>query len=111
MPLGQILMFRIDYLPVYFQACLVATPIRSAVELLATALVVAPWALVCGIVVQTTNKYRPMNALGWVFITIGFGLLSMLRADSSVGQWVGFQFIAAAGTGILVRSALLFVCS
>lgn len=54
--------------------------------------------------VQVMKKYRPANALGWILTVIGFGLMSLLKATSSVGQWVGFQFVASAGTGMIVRS-------
>ncbi|KAJ7432135.1 iron permease [Mycena galericulata] len=91
----------IYYLPVYFQACFDATPIRSGVDMLATALVVAPFALLAGILVQVLNRYMPSNIAGWVLTIIGFGLLSMLTADSTVGRWVGYQFVAAAGTGMI----------
>jgi hypothetical protein len=91
-----------DYLPVYFQACFGASPIRSGVDMLGTALIVAPFALVCGIMVQVMNRYIPANTIGWVLTIVGFGLLSMLKADASTGQWVGFQIVAAAGTGMIV---------
>ncbi|KAF8148433.1 iron permease [Crassisporium funariophilum] len=91
----------IYYLPVYFQACLLASPIRSGVDMFGTALVIAPFALVCGITVQVQNKYRPANLVGWILTIIGFGLLSLLRAESNVGQWVGFQIVASAGTGMI----------
>jgi hypothetical protein len=91
----------IYYLPVYFQAGLLATPLRSSVEGFATALVIAPFAFFCGVMVQVMNKYRPANALGWILTVIGFGLMTFLKATSHVGQWVGFQFVASAGTGMI----------
>ena len=92
----------IDYLPVYFQACMAASPIHSSVNLFATALVMAPSAIVCGVIVKKTNKYRPANYVGWILIMIGFGLLSLLKADSSAGAWAGYQVITAVGVGIIV---------
>ena len=53
--------------------------------------------------VKTTKKYRPINTAGWVFVIVGFGVLSLLKADSPTGQWVGYQILVAIGTGILVR--------
>ncbi|OCH84114.1 Mfs1.1 protein [Obba rivulosa] len=91
----------IYYLPVFFQACLGASPIRSGVDMLATALVVAPFALICGAMVQVLNKYRAANVTGWTLTIIGFGLLTLLKSTSSIGQWVGYQFVAAAGTGMI----------
>lgn len=77
--------------------------------MLATALVVAPFALVAGIIVQVQNKYRLANYLGWIITIVGFGLLTLLRADSSIGKWVGYQIVAAAGTGMIVSFAYLIV--
>ena len=96
-----------DYLPVFFQACLGATPIRSGVDMLATALIIAPFALAAGITVQAMNKYRPVNLVGWIITVVGFGLLSMLKADDAVGKWVGYQIVASIGTGVIVRALAL----
>ncbi|CAL1715229.1 unnamed protein product [Somion occarium] len=97
----------IYYIPIYFQACLGASPIRSGVDMLATALIISPFALICGIVVKVTGKYRPVNYVGWVLMIIGFGLLSLLKADSNTGQWVGYQVLVSAGTG-MIFSATVF---
>jgi hypothetical protein len=93
-------------MPVYFQACVGATPLSSAVDLLPIGLIIAPAGLVCGIVVQLTKMYRPPNLVGWILTIVGFGLLSILRANSSVGEWVGFQILVSTGLGLIVRAAL-----
>ncbi|KAF8590340.1 iron permease [Ramaria rubella] len=94
------------YMPVYFQAVLQASPIRSGVDLLATAFVIAPFALCCGISVQVLGRYLPSNYFGWILAVIGFGALSTLTASSSVGHWVGFQLLAAAGTGLIYAGTI-----
>ncbi|KAI9056773.1 iron permease [Trametes sanguinea] len=91
----------IYYLPVYFQACMAASPIHSSVNLFATALVCSPFSLFGGVLVKALNKYRPANYLGWALTIIGVGLLSLLKDDSSTAAWAGFQIIAAAGIGII----------
>ncbi|KAJ3481251.1 hypothetical protein NLI96_g7790 [Meripilus lineatus] len=96
----------IYYIPVYFQACKGASPIRSGVDMLATALVIAPFALICGIIIKVSNKYRPANAMGWILTIIGFGLLSLLKADSPVKTWVGYQFLVSAGTGMIFAGTI-----
>ncbi|KAI0763283.1 iron permease [Trametes elegans] len=103
---GIVSIATIYYLPVYFQACMAASPIHSAVNLFATALVMAPSAIVCGVIVKKTNKYRPANYVGWVLIMIGFGLLSLLKADSSTAAWTGYQVITAIGVGIIWASTV-----
>ena len=92
----------LDYLPVFFQASLGASPIRSGVDMLPTSVVIAPFALIAGIMVQIMNKYRPANYIGWVVMIIGFGIMTLLRADSTTGQWVGYQILVGAGAGFLV---------
>ncbi|CDO77989.1 hypothetical protein BN946_scf184673.g1 [Trametes cinnabarina] len=91
----------IYYLPVYFQACMAASPIRSSVNLFGTALVCSPFSLIGGVLVKGMNKYRPTNYLGWTFTIIGVGLLTLLKDDSSTAAWAGFQVITAAGFGII----------
>ncbi|RDB31043.1 Efflux pump FUS6 [Hypsizygus marmoreus] len=90
----------IYFMPVYFQACCGASPLTAGVDMLSTGLVIAPWALACGASISILKKYRPALILGWIFMIVGFGLLSTLKADSSLGAWVGFQFIISAGIGI-----------
>ncbi|GBE86280.1 Efflux pump FUS6 [Sparassis crispa] len=96
----------IYYLPVFFQACLGADPIRSGIDMFPSALVIAPFAVIAGVVVVVTNTYRPINLAGWVFSVVGFGTLSLLRATNSTSRWVGYQILAAAGTGILFSSTV-----
>ncbi|TFK88335.1 MFS general substrate transporter [Polyporus arcularius HHB13444] len=93
----------IYYLPMFFQACMGASAIRSSVETLPIAVVMTPFAMFCGIIIKVTQKYRPINYLGWILAIVGFGLLTLLRPDSPTAKWAGFQFITAAGTGIIVR--------
>ncbi|KAI0648730.1 iron permease [Trametes meyenii] len=103
---GIVSISTIYYLPVYFQACMAASPIHSSINLFATALVMAPSAIVCGVIVKKTNKYRPANYVGWALIMIGFGLLSLLKADSSTAAWAGYQVITAVGVGIIWASTV-----
>ncbi|CAL1715143.1 unnamed protein product [Somion occarium] len=94
------------YLPIFFQACLGASPIRSGVDMLATSLVIAPFGLFAGIMVQVQGKYRPANYVGWILSIIGFGILTLLRADSTTGQWVGFQILVSAGVGMIWAASI-----
>ena len=90
-----------DYMPVYFQASLDWSPLRSSVQTLPTALIISPFALLSGIFVKVLRRYRPSNILGWLLTVVGFGLLILLKADSSTSQWVGYQILSAAGTGMI----------
>ncbi|KAL7284393.1 hypothetical protein ACG7TL_001683 [Trametes sanguinea] len=91
----------IYYLPVFFQACMGASPLRSAVDALPTSLIIAPFALVCGIVVQVTKRYRLIQYIGWILIIVGFGLMTLLAPHSTVAQWVGYQVVVNVGIGLI----------
>jgi hypothetical protein len=96
-------------MPVFFQACLDKSPLAAGVDMLTSGLVISPWALACGASISILKRYYPALSVGWVFMVIGFGLLSTLKADSSVGAWVGYVFIVSAGIGIYVSSRFFSV--
>ncbi|KAJ7809511.1 iron permease [Mycena olivaceomarginata] len=91
----------IYYLPVFFQACFGASPIRSAVNSLPGSLITTPFALSAGVLITIMGKYRPINWIGWAISIVGFGLVSTFREDSSVGKWVGYQLVGGIGLGLL----------
>lgn len=93
----------------YFQACLGAAPIRAGIDTLPAALFIAFFALGAGGTVQAIKRYTPPNVAGWVFIVVGFGVMSLLKADSSVARWVGLQVLATAGIGVLYTAPIFTV--
>lgn len=97
------------YLPVYFQATFGASPIRSGVDILPTALVIAPAALFAGFGVHVLQKYRPIIIMGWVFSVAGFGTLSLLEANTTTSRWVGYQILPAIGLGMLFSTTVFAV--
>ncbi|KAJ3555468.1 hypothetical protein NM688_g2562 [Phlebia brevispora] len=106
---GIMMMAFIYYLPVYFQATLGAGPLGSSVKGLPASLIVAPCALLAGLMVHFMQKYKPAIALGWCLATIGFGILSMMKAGDPIGKWVGYQIIASVGIGFLFGSPIFAI--
>ncbi|KAH8831304.1 MFS multidrug transporter [Flagelloscypha sp. PMI_526] len=94
------------YIPIYFQAVLGASLIKSGLYTLPTALLIAPMALINGIIVQRTQRYIPGNCFGWVLSIIGFAVLSLLTPESTAGQWIGYQMIVAAAIGVLYNATI-----
>ncbi len=60
-----------------------------------------------GIVVKKTGRYLILIYVGWTLIIIGAGLLTTLRADSSIAKAVGFQVVIGSGVG-MVYVAIIF---
>ena len=89
---------RTDYMPVFYQGCKDASPISSGVMTLGFASL-APSALIAGVLVKRTQRYRPQMWFGWGLILIGMGLHSTLRAQDSVARAIGFGVIVGVGIG------------
>ncbi|KZP00130.1 iron permease [Calocera viscosa TUFC12733] len=94
----------IFYMPIFFQACFAATPIRAGIDSFGLAFTIAPAALVGGVSAVLTKRYVPQNWIGWVIITIGTGLLSLLRPDTPTAKWVGFEVLLGVGLGVVWTS-------
>jgi len=90
------------FLPVYFQGVLGVTPSRAGVELLPTILFMIPSAITAGGLISKVGRYRPIQHVGFALMVIGFGLLTMLKANATTAQWVGYQLTSAAGTGLVL---------
>lgn len=91
----------IYYLPVYFQASLLQSPVRSGVSIFGNSFTIPPAAMALGVTVTLFKMYIPQNYFGWVLTSIGVGLLTTLKVSSPVGAWVGYQIIEGIGFGIL----------
>ena len=99
---GIITMWAFYFLPVYFQGVLKASPYRSGIMLLPTILALVPAAIIGGLALTKFGRYKPILALAFALVVIGFGLFSILDENSTTGAWVGFQIIESLGTGLAI---------
>jgi len=90
------------YLPVYFQACKGASPLRSGIDMLPYSFSIAPFAIVAGATTTMSGRYKPQNVIAWCLVVVGMGLQSMLHTGSAVRNWAGFEIVAGMGFGLLV---------
>ena len=94
------------FLPVYFQAVKEASPIRSGVDLLPSAVTGIPFAILAGSGLSTINRYRPFHFIGFIFLILTYGLFALLSASTSTAAWIGFQILGAVGVGFLLTTTL-----
>lgn len=90
------------YLPVYFQACKLASPIASGVDCFGIAYTIAPFGMILGTSVTKTGRYRPQLWQAWAVLVIAGGLLTTLHADSSRSVAIGFEVLIGLGLGTLI---------
>ncbi|KAJ7806153.1 major facilitator superfamily domain-containing protein [Mycena olivaceomarginata] len=92
------------YLPIYLQACKGLSPARSGVILFGLAFSTPPIAIISGIIITITKRYRAQLWLGWVISIVGLVLMGTTHTDTSLRTFVGFEILVGAGFGIIFSS-------
>jgi len=92
------------FLPVFFQAVLGTTAVRSGVNFLPLALGMLVFAVLAGVLMEKTGKYRPLHAVSFAIAALGFGLLTLL--DESTAKWAIVQLIVGGGLGLTLSTLL-----
>lgn len=101
-----LLFWAIYFLPVYFQAVLGASTTQSGVWLLPTVLVEVPLAVVGGVIVTKTGRYRPLHFFAFSVMVLGFGLFARFDRSTSTAEWVLVQMLPAVGVGFMMSTNL-----
>jgi hypothetical protein len=96
----------IYFLPVYFQGVLNSSTIRAGVQSLPTVVAMIPFAIVGAQFVERTGRYKPIHFVALALTSVGLGTFSLLKADSSVGFWVGLQLLHISGAGTITTALL-----
>jgi predicted MFS family arabinose efflux permease len=94
------------YWPVYFQAVKGASPVKSAVDFFSVAFIVAPFAMIAGGSISATQIYKPQNIIAWILLTVGPGLMSLIREGSPKKAWVPLPIPFSMGTGLLYAATV-----
>ncbi|KAH7907493.1 major facilitator superfamily domain-containing protein [Hygrophoropsis aurantiaca] len=99
LPIG--VMASVYYVPVYFQACMSASPIASGVDRFGAVFTLAPAGIVAGASVTRSGGYRVQLWIAWSLVVVGMAMLSTLDADSSRAYAVAIQIIGGCGAGAI----------
>lgn len=100
---GSAFSLIVYYLPLWFQTIKRDTPQQSGIHQLPTILSLVIASIAAGGLVVKFGYYVPFLYAGTVFLSIGSGLLSTLKPDASVGAWIGYQILFAAGVGMALE--------
>ena len=98
---GMILWCILYYLPLYYETVKGETPILAGISLFPETFTVAPAAMVTGILITKTGRYRWAIWSGWILTTFGCGLLCYLKVDTSTVAWVFLNLVSGLGMGML----------
>ncbi|KAL0570472.1 hypothetical protein V5O48_011487 [Marasmius crinis-equi] len=100
--INYILMLGLGYyFPVYLQACKDASSIKSGLGILPLAASIGFSAVLSGISVTITKRYRPQLWVGWVLVAVGLGLITQLGPQSTYPHLLGVSVLPGIGMGVL----------
>ncbi|KAI0099756.1 major facilitator superfamily domain-containing protein [Nemania sp. FL0031] len=94
------------FMPVYFQAVKATTVLKSGVNFLPLAIGTLAFAVLAGILLSHTGRYRSMHAISLGISGIAFGLLTRLKDDTPTVEWVWYELIASLGSGLILPTLL-----
>lgn len=95
-----------NYAPLYFQI-LGSGATMAGVRQLPLSLGASLIAMMSGIIVSKTGRYRPVMWVGWAVMTLGIGLLIMLDEDTVVWKQEIWLLVAGIGVGCPFQPPLI----
>lgn len=96
------------FLPLWFQAILGDDPSQSAVHLLPSLVAMVLSIITFGAMVRRLRYVPPWAITGSLLTAVGSGLLSTLRPDATIGEWLGYQVLTHIGRGIAFQAVSPF---
>jgi EmrB/QacA subfamily drug resistance transporter len=101
-----LLLWATIFLPVYFMGVLGTNPLTAGVYLLPFMLFSVPSGIVAGGIMAKVGKYKPFHFIGFGLSAVGFGLFTLMDANSPKAMWTCFSIIASIGMGVLMITVL-----
>ncbi|KAH7153074.1 major facilitator superfamily domain-containing protein [Dactylonectria macrodidyma] len=101
-----LIMWCYYFLPLYFQGVMLSTPSRSGVQMLPVALIAIPGAAVSSLMLSKWGKYKLLHMTGFFLLSLGGGMLALLKEDSPDVAWILIQILPAIGSGFLLSTLL-----
>ncbi|TVY20686.1 Efflux pump FUS6 [Lachnellula arida] len=98
---GVIVWSLLYYMPLYFEVAKSYSPVTSGVAIFPFTFTIAPAAVMVGIIITKSGRYRPSIWIGWFLTTFGMGLLIYLKPSTNTPSWIFLSLVGGFGTGML----------
>lgn len=99
------------FLPLYFQAVMEASPLRSGLLILPITLVQSMVSVGAGYFIRSTGRYLELIWIGMAGACLGFGLFIKLGVKSSFVGIVLSQIVAGIGIGLVFQAPMIAIQS
>ncbi|RDW58844.1 hypothetical protein BP6252_13320 [Coleophoma cylindrospora] len=106
---GSLMNSTLLYLPLYFQAVYLETPIEAAKSTLPLCCLIVSMSIFASLLIDWSRKYRIVMWVGWSLTTIFLGLNYTVGADTSRAQSYAFQALLGAGIGTALTATMISV--
>ncbi|KAJ6586264.1 MFS general substrate transporter [Mycena vulgaris] len=93
--------------PTWFQSVRVSSPIQSGLYFLPMMATISPTAIVEGVLIAKTGRYRLITLGGWLLMVLGLGLFINLGVLTPLGLIVLYQLVLGAGIGFLYSTTFI----
>lgn len=93
-------MVIIYYLPQWFQAVKGVTAIHSGISTLPLVMSLVVSSMISGAITQKTGYYTGQLIACSVVMSIGAGLMTILKVDTNHSRWIAYEFIYGFGLGL-----------
>lgn len=101
---GIVLWCGLYYEPLYYEGVKGYSATMTGLALWPYSFTICPISLLTGLIIAYTGRYRWACWIGWVFTTVGCGLLALMQVDSSVPAWIFLNVPFGIGCGMLFAS-------
>lgn len=98
---GMVLWCLLYYLPLYYEAVKAYSLIIVGVAVFPETFTIAPTAILVGIAISITGRFRWAIWSGWSLTVLGMGLLYLLGPSTSVPAFVFLNLVPGLGMGLL----------
>lgn len=109
--LGAVFFIVMFYMPLYFQIVRHRSATAAGLEMLPIVGGLLIASILSGFMISKFGQYRPFIWIGFILMTTGTGLLTLLKVDSGRGPQIAYMLIVGLGIGFCMQTILLAIQS
>ncbi|KAI1338664.1 putative efflux pump [Xylariaceae sp. FL0016] len=107
--IGASFFIYIYYIPIWFQSVQGTSAVQSGIRNLPMLISVVVLSILSGALVTVFGYYAPFMILGTILCSVGGGLLTTWKVDTSQPIWMGYQILFGAGVGVGLQQPMMAV--